>query len=430
MNLTYEQARDFLAEAGKKGSILGLSTMEQLMETLHFSYELPVIHLAGTNGKGSVGAYLQSILLEAGYRVGRYTSPAVFEELEVFRINGRNITREDYARMMSQVKNACDILVSKGGPSPTAFEIETALAFLYFAEEKVDVVLLETGMGGATDATNVIPNPLACVITTISRDHMQFLGESIEEIAQVKAGIIKPGCRVFSAWQQERVEAVLRAVARKQRASISFVDKEALCRISQRPGQLRFSYKDHTYETSMAGSYQMDNAALAMDVAEWFLTEHGLKNEQVHELLQKAVAATTWPGRFEVVRENPLWILDGAHNEDAAVRLFDTLQNCFTNTRITLIIGVLADKEHGRMLEILAPLAEEILTVTPDNPRALDGESLKKEAMEYHRNVIFCESLEEAIEKCRLKETVVACGSLSYLGDLKRKLEQAWIEKR
>ena len=208
------------------------------------------------------------------------------------------------------------------------------------------------------------------------------------------------------------------------------MDKEALCRISQRPGQLRFSYKDHTYETSMAGSYQMDNAALAMDVAEWFLSEHGLKHEQVHELLQKAVAATIWPGRFEVVRENPLWILDGAHNEDAAVRLFDTLQNCFTNTRITLIIGVLADKEHGRMLEILAPLAEEILTVTPDNPRALDGESLKKEAMEYHRNVICCESLEEAIEKCRLKETVVACGSLSYLGDLKRKLEQAWIEKR
>ena len=227
--MTYAQARRFAQEASKSGSVLGLASIRALMSELDNVQEaLPIIHLAGTNGKGSVGAYLASIFCAAGLSVARYTSPAVFDPLEVFTYNGENITESEYAKVMSQVKDACDIMVSVGKECPTIFEIETAAAFLWFYEKKPDVVLLETGMGGATDATNLITHPLASVITTISMDHMQFLGNTLGEIAAVKAGIIKENCPVFSAPQQQEVVQVLKKTAEEKHAGITFVDGEKL----------------------------------------------------------------------------------------------------------------------------------------------------------------------------------------------------------
>ena len=439
--MTYEQACAFASQAAKSGSILGLDSIRALMAELSDVQEkLPVIHIAGTNGKGSVGAYLASILKEAGLHVARYTSPAVFTPLEVFTYDGENITENEYANVMSQVKDACDIMVSAGKECPTIFEIETAAAFLWFYEKKPDIVLLETGMGGELDATNLIRHPLASVITSISMDHMQFLGDTIQTIAYAKAGIIKEGCPVYAAQQNFDVYSVLMQVAELKHAPIVFADGKKAKILEERPGRMTFTYtltggETLNLETSMAGAYQVKNAALAAEVAAALFTgqmnrssvaktTHRLpvksKNEAVG-IIERGIAGTRWPGRFEVVSEEPLLVIDGAHNEDAARQLATTVENCFTNTRLTYIIGVLADKEHEKMLRIMSPFAERIYTVTPDNARALDAKSLAEEAEKYCDQVLAVDLIEEALALAFThEEPVLAFGSLSYLGDLKK----------
>lgn len=430
--MTFEEARKFVAETSKTGSVLGLESICNLMGELdNIQDELPVIHIAGTNGKGSTGSYLQAIFEAAGLTTARYCSPAVFDPLEVFQYCGTNISESEYANVMSQVKNACDILVSKGKAMPTVFEIETAAAFVWFYEKKPDVVLLEVGMGGETDATNIIKHPLASVITTISRDHMGFLGENVEEIAEVKAGIIKEKCPAFSAWQQSGVEQVLFKHAQKKQAELRMVDEKACELLEEQFGRLSFSYKGKNYVTGMAGLYQIKNAALAIEVAEYLLPkmmEKKASQGAVEEIIKKGIEAARWAGRFEVVHTEPLVIMDGAHNEDAAKQLAKTVHNCFPEQKLTYIIGVLADKEHGKMLELMLPYADQVYTVTPDNPRALDGKQLAEEVRNFHQKVETCDSVTEALKKALQKakeknEPVLAFGSLSYLGELKRAIE-------
>ena len=450
--MTFEEARRFIAESSKTGSILGLESICNLMSEIgNIQDELPVIHIAGTNGKGSTGAYLQAIFEAAGLTTARYCSPAVFDALEVFQYCGKNISESEYAHVMSQVKTACDILVSKGNPMPTVFEIETAAAFVWFYQKKPDIVLLEVGMGGETDATNIVKNPLASVITTISRDHMGFLGESVEEIAAVKAGIIKEKCPVFSAAQQSGVEQVLFEHANRKQAELRMVDENVCELLKEKVGQLSFSYKGKNYVTGMAGLYQMKNAALAIEVAEYLLpklmekkeskvsvkriVQERISKEEIHkeeigreEIIKKGIEAARWAGRFEMIQKEPLVIMDGAHNEDAAKQLAQTVHNCFPKQKLTYIIGVLADKEHEKMLELMLPYADQVYTVTPGNPRALDGKQLAEEVRNFHQKVEACDSVTEALKKAlqqakEKKEPVLAFGSLSYLGELKRVIE-------
>ena len=455
--MTFEEARRFIAESSKTGSILGLESICNLMSELgNIQDELPVIHIAGTNGKGSTGAYLQAIFEAAGLTTARYCSPAVFDALEVFQYCGKNISESEYAHVMSQVKTACDILVSKGKAMPTVFEIETAAAFVWFYQKKPDIVLLEVGMGGETDATNIVKNPLASVITTISRDHMGFLGESVEEIAAVKAGIIKEKCPVFSAPQQSGVEQILFEHANRKQAELRMVDENVCELLKEKVGQLSFSYKGKNYVTGMAGLYQMKNAALAIEVAEYLLpklmekkeskvsvkrivqeriSKEEISREEIHkeeigreEIIKKGIEAARWAGRFEMIQKEPLVIMDGAHNEDAAKQLAQTVHNCFPKQKLTYIIGVLADKEHEKMLELMLPYADQVYTVTPGNPRALDGKQLAEEVRNFHQKVEACDSVTEALKKAlqqakEKKEPVLAFGSLSYLGELKRTIE-------
>lgn len=459
--LTYRQAQEFIEEAKTRGSVLGLTNMRALMEELNNPQNtIPTIHIAGTNGKGSFGAYLASICKEAGFKVGRYCSPAVFNPLECWQYDGRTITEEEYALNMSQVKDACDILASKE-IYPTAFEIETALAFLYFSKMKPDVFLLEVGMGGAMDATNVVDHPLACVFTKISRDHMQFLGENLKEIATEKSGIIKPGARVFWGEQEPEVDAVLEeAFARvaKEGETIGVelirgdVYSSRIKLISQKPGELRFSYLGVNYMTQMAGMYQMENASLAIAVFDeiWPKLMFGLSDEMqmwndenaplagwldMEYAIRLGVFNAKWPGRFEVVDENPLFIIDGAHNEDAALQLAKTIENSFTNQSLAYIIGVLADKEYKRILEIMLPYAKKVFCLTPSNPRGLDGELLAKEVKDVSKasgqvlEIECCDSIEDAVKKARnygQEENIpiLAFGSLSYLGELKCLIER------
>lgn len=463
---TYEEAKTYLKQTAAPGSVLGLTNMRALMDALHNPQNtIPTIHIAGTNGKGSVGAYLASICQAAEFKVGRYTSPAVFDPLECWQYDGAFITPEEYAECMWEVKEACEKIASDN-IYPTQFEMETALAFVYFSMKKPDVFLLETGMGGATDATNVVDNPLACVFTTISMDHMQFLGNSLEEIATVKAGIMKPGATIFWGKQEATVEKVLQREFEKveQEGKLNgnppmlgdvYVSRTKLT--SHKLGELRFSYLGVNYMTRMSGIYQMENAALAIAVfdAIWPRLLFGLSDEMqmwndeqaplagwmdMEYASRLGILQAYWPGRFEIIGEKPLMILDGAHNVDAACQLRKTIENCFTNQHLAYIIGVLADKEHEKMLETMLPYAARVYTITPDNPRALDGKLLQQEIHNLvesnglEAEVIYCNSIEEAVkEACAygLKQNVpvLAFGSLSYLGQLREAYKDSVISE-
>ena len=441
--MNYEEARAYIREVSKTGSVLGLESIRRLMAELHDVQEgLRIIHIAGTNGKGSTGAYLAAAFAEVGLHVGRYCSPAVFEPLEVWQYDGANISKEEYANVMSQVKSACDIVVSKGHPAPTVFEVETAAAFVYFSMKQPDVVLLEVGMGGITDATNVIEKPFASVITTISMDHMQFLGNTLFDIARAKAGIIKEGCPVFCAPQEEVAVQVLRQTAGEKNAPVTMLENGQISLEAQKPGCLCMTYDSKKYgrfalATSMAGSYQIRNAALSAEVAAYCLEQlkPEISAEQHKRLICDGIAHTVWRGRFEVIGRDPFFILDGAHNEDAAYCLEKTVQNCFTNTKLVYIIGVLADKEHEKMLRIMLPHAKTVYTVIPHNPRALKAEVLADEAAAFCESVHACKSVEEAVTSAledakKLGLPVLAFGSLSYLKECRDAYQKAVQQKQ
>ena len=438
---TYKDAQDYLEKAKKKGSVLGLETMQALMQELgEPQNQIPTVHIAGTNGKGSVGAYLASICKEAGFKVGRFCSPAVFHPLECWQYDGERITEEAYAKAMEMVKRACE----NASLEPTAFELETALAFVYFEEMKPDVLLLEVGMGGAEDATNVIEHPIATVFTKISRDHMQFLGESLSEIAEKKAGIMKKGSFAFWGKQEPEVEAVLKAECEARGAVRGDVYTRCIEFLSQEPGKLCFSYLGVEYQTQMSGLYQMQNATLAIAVfdAIWQRLLFGLEPDEINEdeipimcildmeyACKLGVAKAQWKGRFEVISREPLFIIDGAHNEDAVKQLAFTIENSFTNPRLNLIIGILADKEHEKMLEPMMPFANRVFTITPPNPRGLSGAVLAEEIRPMHKEVMFCETIKEALDRALASSEqdgcpVLAFGSLSYLGELEETYKQ------
>lgn len=417
--MTYDEARLYIETVSQTGSILGLESIQNLMRELgNVQEKLHIIHIAGTNGKGSTGAFIESVLIQAGYRVGRYTSPAVFDSFEVWRINRENITEEAYLSCLKEVKAACERMLEKGMAQPTVFEVETALAFIYFYKKNCDYVLLEVGMGGETDATNLITKPVCSVITSISMDHMQFLGNTLEEIARVKAGIIKEGCPVVTgSTQRPEVLQVIKETAEQKQARL-FVAEEAWIGLAGK------TISGRSYRHKLAGKiwfpmsaeYQIENSNLAITVCKNVL---GISKE----VIQKGMGKTRWPGRFELIQRSPYIILDGAHNEDAAKKLAKEVQNHFTNNKITYIIGVLADKEYQKILEPMLPLAQSVYTVTPPNKRALDGAVLAGEVRKLGKEAVFCKSIREAarfaLEETGEPDVIVAFGSLSYLAEMK-----------
>lgn len=425
-NMTYEEAKVYIETVSRTGSILGLESIIHLMEELGDVQDtLRILHIGGTNGKGSTGAFIESILIEAGYRVGRYTSPAVFDSFEVWRINHENISQEEYLECLEEVKEACERMLVKGMAQPTVFEVETALAFIYFAKKNCDYVLLEVGMGGETDATNLITKPVCSVLTSISMDHMQFLGNTVGEIAKVKAGIIKKGCPIVTSDTQEKeVLTVIEKVAEEKEAKLILAKSSIMKMTEAAQGVIGLSCHHEVLgevTLGLIGAYQVENANLAIKVC---LEVLEIPKEAVKKGLQKAC----WPGRFEIIRTKPFFILDGAHNEDAAKKLAKTLQNYFTNRKITYIIGVLADKEHKKMLEIMLPFAERVYTVTPPNKRALAGEVLKTEVESFGQEAIYCVKIEDAVRQALVSatkdEVIVAFGSLSYLAKIKEAAER------
>ena len=425
--MTYEEARAFIDDTAKYGYVLGLDTITELMKWLgNPQDDLKFIHIAGTNGKGSTLAYLSTVLKEAGYRTGRYLSPVMFDDRERIQVNGDYITEEAVARLAEQVRQAGQEMLRDGFAHPTTFETETAMAFLYFREMQCDVVVLECGMGGMTDATNVIKSTLASVFVEIGMDHMGFLGNTVEEIAAVKAGIIKPGSQVVSAAQRPEVEAVLKRVAEEKQAGFHMVERDAIRDVRYVFEDQTFTYREYKgLRPGLTGSWQVDNASLAVETV---LVLRELGYDISDEALRKGLTETVWPGRFTVIDREPLFLVDGAHNRDAADRLRETLELYFPEKRKVLIAGVLADKEYDYVMSQLTPLADQVITVmTPDNPRALPAEKLMETVRKYNSKVEAADSLGDAVERAwsyaGKGDMILAFGSLSYLGELTRTVQ-------
>lgn len=414
----------FLEKTRALGSVPGLVNMENLMNELgNAQEELAVIHVAGTNGKGSVCAMLEQILCMSGYRTGRYSSPAVFCEEERYQINGVYINKETYHAILSEIAEACERLTERRMPHPTLFEIETALAFLWFYRENCQVVILETGMGGALDATNIIKKPLLSVITSISMDHMAFLGTTLSEITAQKAGIIKEGCPVVTARQEPEVYEVLKKVCREKHTDLVVADGRngeraaeaepagGIRNLRYADGYLVFDWEEFAdLQLSLLGAYQPENAVCAIQAIHRL---NGLEFCIGDDTIRAALRNTVWPGRFEVISRSPFIVIDGAHNAGAAKKLRETLKLGFTNRKIIYIIGMFQDKEHEKVLAELLPLAEKVYTVTPPGPRGLPGEILCAEAEKW-RDEVRCAEAEKCraevqcaeVEKCR---TEVQC---------------------
>ena len=423
--MNYEEAMNFIQNTNKFGSVLGLDNIRELLERLgNPQDQLRVVHIAGTNGKGSTLAFLAGIFRESGKRAGRYVSPASFSYEERFRINEENISKKDLCFYMEKIKNVAEEMVKDGLSHPTMFEIETALSFLYFLDKKVDVVLLETGMGGRLDATNVVKKPIATVIASIGMDHMQFLGDTLEKIASEKAGIIKEGCPVISYDNTKEVNEVIKNKAKQMHAKVTFVNSAGIRVLQESLNGESFSYRSsdgrwyEKIEIPLLGRHQINNAALALETLNVIKNYYCISDFQTEDGMRK----TIWRGRIEILEREPMVICDGAHNPDGAKSLLSFLQNNFTNQRLIYIMGVLSDKDYEQMVQILAPSADKIYTVAPDNPRALSSRELCNCISKYHQNVEerqrLAECLSEVRQKAEKDDVIIICGTLSFQNEL------------
>ncbi len=423
--MNYLQARELIDSLTiKKGIVPGLDSVKALLDATGNQHEkVPVIHVAGTNGKGSFTAFMESVLTEAGYRTGVYNSPSVFEYNERIRIGTKNISDEDYAREISFIMD------KKGDIPATAFEVETVAAFNYFVRKKCDIAIIETGMGGREDATNVCSHPLVSVIMSISMDHMRFLGNAIEEIAANKAGIIKEQSDAVIYLQDKKVLDVLCEEAKKKKAdyiithpvTAHFKDAQTVFDYTAYSGKVYDSMK-----IKLLGSYQPENAVVAIEVSENLIKKgFNIPESAIRTGLEKA----QWKGRFEKICDDPLIYIDGAHNPAAAERLRDSIELYFKEKyKIIYIIGVLSDKDYDKELDYTVEYASYIYTLTPDNPRALSGRDLMKKISLRTKNVENAGTVENAFVQAQKKASeydnavIIAFGSLSYLGELKRKV--------
>jgi len=410
----------------KLGSDYSLRNVEELARRVgHPERSVKMIHIAGTNGKGSVGNYISNILSVSGYTVGRYVSPAVFGYRErIQRISGKKafctyFSEEELAEMVTLLKGHCENMTAEGFCHPTAFEIETVMAFLLFRAWNVDIAVVECGLGGRLDATNIIKNPLLVVFTSISLDHMKLLGTSVPDIAREKYGIIKENSLVVSKKQAE-CETVLQETCDAKRAELIFVEKESIGQAAFLPDRTIFTYKNTEYVTWQGGVFQLENAAIAIETAR-ILNRKGFRKVS-EETIKEGVRGSRWKGRFELLSSNPFLLVDGAHNEEAARVLCDSLETYFPNEKFSFVIGVFRDKDYKKILSLLFLLAKNIYTVTAPGPRGLASRELCQCATKMGKiPVCDCGSVEDALKRALAENKdgkTIVCGSLSILKEV------------
>lgn len=405
-NMTYNSAREYIENLRGRGIVPGLANIEKLCAKLGDPQnKLRFIHISGTNGKGSVGAFLESILRNAGFKTARFVSPAVNDYLEMYTISGYPVSENDYAECVSKIK---DVLNGSESENffPTSFEAETAIAFLLFEKYMPDYVIIECGMGGLLDSTNVIPPPELAVITSISTDHASFLGDTIEDIAFQKSGIIKPYVKTVTCNTDTVIRGVIEAACRKNNAELFYTD--APYDISY-GDNTEFLYKGYRYSIPLKGTYQVSNASLAIEAASII----GIDND----IISKGLKNTIWDFRFEPVGK---YILDGAHNPDAAYQLSLSIEKYLNGKSTAFITGIFKDKDCEKIAKITASHADIIYTVSPPAPRGMNSKALAEIFKKYNSNSHDGISLDNAINLTKDYDSVVIFGSLSILSEAKR----------
>ncbi|MBS1469051.1 MAG: bifunctional folylpolyglutamate synthase/dihydrofolate synthase [Lachnospiraceae bacterium] len=419
--MDFLEAQNYLEKVrSQKGIVLGLDTMRHLMAKLNNPQDkVKFIQVAGTNGKGSTAAYLTSILSEAGIKVGRYTSPAVFSSTEQYFACGSCISESEYAKGVTAVAEAA---ASLDGETPTAFEQETALAFWYFAKKGCELAILEAGLGGDMDATNIVTTTVCSIITSISMDHCRILGNKISEIAAHKAGIIKPGAPVICIEQKEDAMEPIRAAAKAADTPLYEVHRDEVRQIfSDKRESIVFFREFENLHLKMLGSCQPENAALAVQAASVLSRSYPIEKKHIYDGIEK----TRWGGRFELHSGSPDIILDGAHNPDGIRRLRESVNQMFGAVPICYVCGVLADKDYEKEIEILFGRASNVFTVTPPSPRAMKSTDLKAAIKErFPQLKVISFDSEDGIEKAMeaavsQNNPVVVCGTLTILARVK-----------
>lgn len=382
--------------------------MEHVLKQLAgINGKLPFVHIAGTNGKGSVCAFMTEIFRKSGLKAGAFISPHVVFFEERISVNGQMISREDVARLGNK------LLDTDFGVNLTMFDYCLAMALMYFTEQGCDIMVIETGLGGRLDSTNAIGLPLATVITKIGYDHVAILGDKLEDIAREKAGIIKTGSHVFSEQQEEEAEAVIRDAADKCQVQLTFVTKEEIEAASK-------------YNLSLLGVHQWENAAVAKLAAEYVLEKFinaavtdGNKLKKNEPEIISALRETVWQGRMEILSQKPFFMVDGAHNGHGVLALRDSLKTLYPCEKFHMIMAVMADKDYKAMVEELLPYAEDFVAVNMDNSRALQAKDLAEFINSRGVKADCVDSVEEALKTLRADTKNLAFGSLYFIGEIK-----------
>ena len=416
--MTTQQAMEALHALPRLGSGRpGLDRMKNLLQHLgNPEQDLQCVHIAGTNGKGSLAAMTAAILTAAGYKTGLTISPYVVDFRERFQIDGQMIPPRTLASLTQKVLDAVEAIRQEGGEPPVQFEAVTALDVLWFAREKCELVVLETGLGGRYDATNVVPHTLVAAITRIGYDHTELLGDTLDKIAAEKAGIIKDGCAVVCYPDQppEAMGPILTAAA-DAHTSIIMPEVEDIRLLPGKRLENRVDYGGYQASLGLPGRHQANHAAMAVEIALALWREYGY--EIPDEAILQGLAEARMPARIEVLRRRPLLLVDGCHNPDGARVLAETLAKAQYEENLVGVLGMLADKDYKTMLETLAPCFAKVYTVTPDCPRALSAQDLQREAR-FHMDAEAAASVPEALRAAvRYAEDnnlagVVVCGSL------------------
>ena len=421
--MTLEDALSYIHRVDWRGSVPGLSRIDTLLGMLgHPERSVKYIHITGTNGKGSTCAMLAAILRQAGYKTGLYTSPYIFRFNERMQINGTPISDDALCALVEELQPLADSMADH----PTEFELVTAMTLTWFARERCDIVVCEVGMGGEFDATNVIGPPEAAVLCNIGLDHTEVLGDTLEKIAATKSGIIKPGCDAVLYRSTDGVEAVVAQRCREVGATLHKVDFTGLhLRSHSLEGQVFDFGSREGLHLPLLGEHQLHNAAVALttlDVLQkrgWKITEDDIRQGLSH---------VTWPGRFQIIRRDPLFLIDGGHNPQCIQALAQNITDYLPGRPLTVLTGVLGDKDYHCMYRSVAEHATEFITVTPDNPRALTAQELAKYLASFGKPVTPCDTVAEgvrlAIEHAGKDGTVLCYGSLYLLGDVISAVEE------
>lgn len=414
---TFDDYLDYLYGRGGSNGKPGLDKIRMLLDLLDNPQDkIQTIHIAGTNGKGSTAKMLASVLAKK-YKCGIFTSPYMEEITEEISINGVDITKKDFMKYIDRIKVYVDRL-DEEGHHVTYFEFITAMMFLYFYEEGVDVAVIEVGLGGIFDSTNVIKKPLACLITSISMDHTNILGDTLGEIVYNKAGIIKEGVPVFVYPQKDEAMDVIRDVAEIKNAKLTVLDQSDIEILKSDIAGNEFYFRNHHIKTSLRGRHQILNACLALLAIDNFKDKFRLSEQDIESGIFEAYN----PGRLELISEKPRILVDGSHNKESIDALVESLSK-FSYDKLIIGFSVLGDKDHKYLIEKIGRLADKlVITFIDDNPRALDTESIRKEAEEFVKDIEILEKIEDAYAYTKSSagedDLVVWCGSLYLVGKI------------